>query len=80
MLRRMAPTSWIFAFPFIDVTRFTVLVFGVFTSMPVWYLMGVALARRAENWTRWLRAYAIVCVTWTALNLVIVGILAAASS
>ena len=75
-----APTSWIFAFPFIDVTRFTVLVFGVLTSIPVWYLMGVALARRAEDWPRWLRSYAVVCVTWTAMNLVVVGVVAAASS
>ncbi len=29
-----APTAWVLSFPFIDVTRFTVIVFGVVTSAP----------------------------------------------
>jgi mannitol-specific phosphotransferase system IIBC component len=74
-----APTSWVLAFSFIDVTRFTVLVFGVFTSVPIWYVFGVALARRSDGWIEWLRRYAIACVVWTAANLVLFGIIASFS-
>jgi hypothetical protein len=74
-----APTAWILSFPFIEVTRFTVVVFGVATALPLWYLLGVAMARRAEVWPLWLRSYAIVCVGWTAVNLIGIGIVAAVS-
>lgn len=74
-----APTAWILSFPFIEVTRFTVVVFGVATALPLWYLVGVAMARRAEVWPLWLRSYAIVCVGWTAINLIGIGIVAAVS-
>ena len=74
-----APTSWVLAFSFIDVTRFTVLVFGVFTSTPIWYVVGVALARSSDSWMEWLRRYAIACVVWTAANLVLFGVIASFS-
>jgi hypothetical protein len=74
-----APTAWILSFPFIEVTRFTVVVFGVATALPLWYLLGVAIARRSEGWPSWLRLYALVCVVWTAMNLIGVGIVASLS-
>lgn len=72
-----APTAWILAFPFIEVTRFTVLVFGVVTSLPLWYVAGVAVARASDDWIGWLRRYAVGCVSWTAVNLIVIGIIAA---
>jgi len=72
-----APTSWVLSFSFIDVTRFTVLVFGIVTSVPLWYLLGVAVARRSPDWMAWIRRYAVVCVVWTAVNLIGFGIIAA---
>lgn len=72
-----APTSWVLAFPFIDVTRFTVLVFGVVTSAPLWYVFGVGIARRSIDWLTWIRRYAGFCLVWTAANLIGFGIVAA---
>jgi mannitol-specific phosphotransferase system IIBC component len=72
-----APTAWVLAFPFIDVTRFTVFVFGIVTSVPVWYLIGRAIAARSSNWIDWLRAYGIVCIAWTSFNLLLFGVIAA---
>lgn len=71
-----APTAWILSFSFIDVTRFTVLVFGIVTSAPFWYVLGVAIARRSMDWLTWIRRYAVVCVSWTAANLLIIGVIA----
>ena len=62
------PTAWILSFPFIEVTRFTVVVFGVATALPLWYLLGVAISRRSDGWPSWLRLYALVCVVWTAIS------------
>lgn len=72
-----APTAWVLSFPFIDVTRFTVFLFGVLTSSALWYLLGRAFATRSADWVQWLRAYGIACVAWTAFNLVVFGIIAA---
>ena len=72
-----APTAWVLSFDFIDVTRFTVLVFGIATSFPLWYVLGVAIARGCEQWLPWVRRYLTLCVVWTALNVFLVGILAA---
>ncbi|MGI9529339.1 MAG: hypothetical protein ACR2NG_06465 [Acidimicrobiia bacterium] len=74
-----APTSWVLSFSFIEVTRFTVIVFGIVTSAPLWYVLGVGVARRSPDWMTWIRRYAVVCVVWTALNLVVFGIIAAAA-
>ena len=75
-----APTSWVLAFPFIDVTRFTVLLFGIATSAPLWWIVGVSLARRSEALIDWARRYAFVCIGWTAFNLVLFGTIAAIAS
>jgi hypothetical protein len=72
-----APTAWVLSFSFIEVTRFTVLVFGIVTSAPLWYLLGSGLARRAEDWFAWVRRYTFVCIGWTASNLVVFGVIAA---
>ena len=72
-----APTAWVLAFPFIDVTRFTVFAFGVASSAVLWYFLGVAVARRSSNWIEWLRNYGIACVGWMALNLLVLGSVAA---
>ncbi len=74
-----APTAWILAFPFIEVTRFTVVVFGAVSSSVLWWLLGVAVARGAESWVAWVRQYGLICVGWTALNILGIGLIAAAS-
>ena len=71
-----APTAWVLSFDFIDVTRFTVLAFGIITSAPIWWVVGVAIARRSVKWVEWLRRYTLVCVLWTATNLVVIGLVA----
>jgi hypothetical protein len=71
------PTAWVLSFDFIDVTRFTVLAFGIITSAPIWWVVGVAIARRSVKWVEWLRRYTLVCVLWTATNLVVIGLIAA---
>ena len=71
-----APTAWIFSFDFIDVTRMTVITLGVITSFPLWYLLGAALGERAPNVGVWLRRYLTICVGWTVLNLVFLGMVA----
>ena len=75
-----APTGWVLSFDFIDVTRFTVLVFGIVTSLPLWYLLGVAIARGCEQWLVWVRRYGTLCVAWTAFNVLVVGVIAAIAS
>ena len=72
-----APTAWTLSFPFVDVTRFTVFVFGTVTSVPIWFLVGRFIANRSSEWTRWLSTYGIVCVVWTAINLFLFGVVAA---
>lgn len=71
------PTAWVLSFPFIDVTRFTVLVFGIATSAPIWYIVGSVIARRSGMWRTWLRSYGVFCVAWSAVNLVLLGVVAA---
>lgn len=71
-----APTTWILSFPFIEVTRFTVFIFGVVTSLPLWYIVGMVIARQSANWLAWFGVYGIVCVGWTAANLVFFGLIA----
>jgi hypothetical protein len=71
-----APTAWVFAFPFIEVTRFTVIAVGVVTSAIAWYLIGRALAERSMSWAVWLGRYATVCLVWTAVTLALFAVLA----
>lgn len=71
-----APTAWVLAFPFIDVTRFTVFAFGIASSVFLWFLVGRAIAGQSSDWTQWLRRYGITCVAWTGFNLVAFGVVA----
>ncbi len=72
-----APTAWVLSFPFIDVTRFTVIVFGVVTSAPLWWLLGVAIARGSETWLVWIRRYAMFAIGWVVVNIVAIALVAA---
>jgi len=74
-----APTTWVLSFSFIDVTRFTVLVFGLVTSLPLWFLVGMALSRGALDWISWVRRYVVFVVAWTSFNLLAIAIVASLS-
>ncbi len=71
-----APTAWIFAFSFIEVTRFTVIAVGVLTSFPLWYLTSAGIADRSQSWGLWLRRYTTFAALWTVASLGIFAILA----
>jgi hypothetical protein len=75
-----APTAWIMSFSFIDVTRFTILVFGVVTSFPLWFLVGSGLARGSSRWTTWMLRYMVVSIAWTAFNLLVFAVVASLAS
>jgi hypothetical protein len=75
-----APTAWVMSFSFIDVTRFTILAFGVTTSFPFWFLVGSGLARGASRWVTWLVRYIVVSISWTAFNLLVFAVIASLAS
>ncbi len=77
MLVIALPTTWFLSFDFIEVSRTTVVIFGAVTSLPLWYVVGTALAVRSETWTRWLRRYATTALLWTLLNLAVLAVIAA---
>ena len=80
MLVIALPTSWFLSLDFIDVSRTTVVVFGAVTSLPLWYVLGTALAVRSETWGRWLRRYATIALIWTLANLAVLAVAAALTS
>ncbi len=47
-----APTAWVFAIDFIEAGRFTVMLIGAVTSLPLWALAGVGLARISARCAR----------------------------
>ena len=71
-----APTAWVLSFSFIEVSRVVVFSFAILTSFPIWILVGRGIASRSPSWTNWARVYGVVCVGWTAANLVLFGIVA----
>lgn len=75
-----APTAWVLSFTFIEVTRFTILAFGVLTSFPFWFLLGSGLARGSARWITWVQRYIVVCVVWTSVNLLIFAVVASFAS
>ena len=77
MLVIALPTTWFLSFDFIEVSRTTVVVFGLVTSLPLWYVLGTALAVRSENWGRWFRLYVTVAMAWTLGNLLILAVVGA---
>lgn len=70
-----APTSWVFAFDFIEASRPTVMGVGALSSLPLWYLLGSRLALHADQWGLWLSRYASVCGLWTALTFLLIVLL-----
>jgi hypothetical protein len=80
MLVIALPTSWFLSLDFIDVSRTTVVVFGAMTSLPLWYVLGTALAVRSETWGRWLRRYTTIALVWTLANLAVLAVVAALTS
>lgn len=70
-----APTAWVLAFDFIDVSTFTTVSFGLISSLPIWYFVGSAIAGAARDWWEWGRRYATVCIVWTAFNLTTIALL-----
>ncbi len=71
-----APTAWVLSFPFIDVTRFTVIVFGIVTSAPFWWLVGVAIARGSKTWLVWIRRYGTFALAWMVFNITVMALAA----
>lgn len=67
-----APTTWIFTVDFIEAGRLLVVVSGLATSLPLWYLLGSRLAYFATGWTAWIRRYTVFCVVWSVLNILAV--------
>ena len=80
MLVIALPTSWFLSFDFVDVSRTTVVIFGVVTSLPLWYVLGTALAVRSETWRSWIRRYATIALGWTLVNLALMAIVSALTS
>jgi hypothetical protein len=72
-----APTAWVFAIDFIEAERFTVMLVGALTSLPLWALAGAGLARFTDSWRRWAFRYFALCATWVALYVLVVGLVAA---
>ena len=70
-----APTAWIFSIDFIDVERFTVIVAGVLSSFPLWWLLGARLSEGAAGWPAWLVRYLAAAFTWSAFHLVVFAVL-----
>ena len=65
------PTAWIFTVDFIEAGRLLVVVSGLLTSLPLWYLLGSRIAYFSTGWRLWLRRYLVSCIVWTALNVVV---------
>lgn len=71
------PTTWLLSFDFIEVSRTTILFFGLVTSLPLWYLLGTALGARVQTWGGWFRRYVTAALIWTMANLILLAVIAA---
>lgn len=67
-----APTAWIFTVDFIDAGALLVITSALATSLPLWYVLGARLAYTARGWGDWVRRYVVVCLVWSAFNVVAV--------
>jgi len=74
------PTVWFVSLDFIDLSRMSVLVFGLVTSLPLWYLAGAFIGERSASWGSWIRTYLAVCVLWTLLNFALLALIATVAS
>lgn len=75
-----APTAWVFAIDFIEAGRFTVLLIGAITSLPLWALAGSGLARFSANWRQWTVRYFAMCASWLTLYVMAIGLIAGFST
>lgn len=75
-----APTAWVFAIDFIEAERFTVLLFGAATSLPLWAIAGAGLATISTAWRQWVVRYLALCAAWTTAYVVIIGAVASVVS
>jgi hypothetical protein len=75
-----APTAWILAIDFIEAERFTILLFGAATSLPLWAIVGSLLASLSTSWRQWIVRYIAMCAVWTTLYVVAIGVIAAVTS
>ncbi len=69
-----APTAWIFTVDFIEAGRLLVITSALLTSLPLWYFAGSRLAYYARSWGIWALRYVVLCVVWSALNVVLIVI------
>jgi len=53
-----------------------VIVLGIATSFPIWYLLGAALGERAASLGVWVRRYLTICVVWTIITFLFLGLIA----
>ncbi len=67
-----APTAWIFTVDFIEAGRLLMMTSALATSLPLWFLAGSRLAYYAPGWGVWARRYMVLCVVWSALNVVLI--------
>jgi hypothetical protein len=75
-----APTAWVLAIDFIEAERFTILLFGAATSLPLWAIAGSLLAATTTSWRRWIVRYFAMCAAWTTFYVVAIGLIAAVTS
>lgn len=69
------PTVWFLSFDFIDVTRMTVLGFGLLTSLPLWYFVGAQIGVRSPTWGTWIRTFLAACLAWTLFNFAVLALI-----
>lgn len=75
-----APTAWVFAIDFIEAERFTVMLIGALTSLPLWALAGWGLARISTSWRQWVIRYFALCAAWLTLYVLAIGVIAGLTS
>lgn len=69
-----APTTWVFAIDFIEAGRVTVVLVGLLTSLPLWYLIGVRLAMASASWSEYVRRYVMVFIVVAFATLFVVEV------
>ena len=75
-----APTAWVLAIDFIEAERFTILLFGAATSLPLWAIVGSLVAGLSKSWRQWIVRYIAICAAWTTFYVVAIGAIAAMTS
>jgi hypothetical protein len=67
-----APTAWIFTVDFIEGGALLIVTTALATSLPLWFLLGSRLAYFAHNWRDWARRYIVICLAWSACNVLVI--------